>query len=148
MMMKNLYKVFVFSAFLTLITSEPLIAENNQIGEREFKYHCAGCHGLDGRGNGPFVEFLKTKPKDLTTLSLANKGVFPFDRIYEIIDGRYQIGAHGTTDMPVWGDRFSMDIIREYGEYNMEQFKTVRCRILELVFFLATMQETKDAVIK
>jgi mono/diheme cytochrome c family protein len=146
--MKNRHRIISISVFLALFLSESLFAKDIQIGEREFKYHCAGCHGLDGKGNGTFVEFLNTKPKDLTTLAMENEGVFPFNRVYEIIDGRYQIGAHGTTDMPVWGDRFSMDIIRQYGEYNTEQLKTVRCRILELVFFLATIQETKDTVIK
>jgi mono/diheme cytochrome c family protein len=146
--MNNRHKVLVLSVFLTLATSEPLVAEDIQIGEREFKYNCAGCHGLDGKGNGPFVEFLKAKPKDLTTLSQENQGVFPFRRVYEIIDGRHQIGPHGTKDMPIWGDRFSMDIIRQYGEYNTDQLQTVRCRILEMVFFLATLQETQVTAIK
>lgn len=140
-MMKNRNKILVLSAFLALFTSEPLIAEEIQIGEREFKSSCAGCHGLDGKGNGPFVEFLKTKPKDLTTLAHENQGVFPFRRVYEIIDGRYQIGAHGTKDMPVWGERFAMDIIRQYGEFSTDHLQTVRCRILEVVFFLTTLQE-------
>lgn len=142
--MKNRNKILVLSALLALFISEPLVAEEIRIGEREFKYSCAGCHGLDGKGNGPMVEFLKTKPKDLTTMSQENQGIFPFRRIYEIIDGRYQIGAHGTKDMPVWGERFSMDIIRQYGEFDTDHPQTVRCRILEVVFFLATLQETQD----
>jgi mono/diheme cytochrome c family protein len=139
--MKKQSKFLVLSVFLALFTSEPLVAEEIQIGEREFKSNCAGCHGLDGKGNGPLVEFLNTKPKDLTTLAHENQGAFPFRRIYEIIDGRYPIGAHGTKDMPVWGERFSMDIIRQYGEFSSDDMQTVRCRILEVLFFLATLQE-------
>ena len=37
-------------------------------------------------------------PADLTKLSEANKGVFPFSRTYEIIDGRFEVEtmANGT----------------------------------------------------
>ena len=43
-------------------------------------------------------------PADLTKLSEANKGVFPFSRTYEIIDGRFEVETHGKRDMPVWGE--------------------------------------------
>ena len=139
--MKNRKKILVLSALFTLFASGPLFAEQNQIGATEFKSHCAGCHGLDGKGNGPFVEFLTTKPRSLTSLAKENQGVFPFKRVYQVIDGTREIGAHGTKDMPIWGDRYAADIIRQYGEFDTDHPQTVRCRILELVFFLATMQE-------
>ena len=139
--MKNRNKFLVLSALFALFTSASLTAAEIPIGEREFKSYCGGCHGLDGKGNGPLVEFLTVKPKSLTTLAEENQGVFPFRRVYEVIDGTYQIGAHGTRDMPVWGERYAMDIIRDYGEFGAEHPQTVRCRILEVVFFLATQQE-------
>jgi hypothetical protein len=43
--------------------------------------------------------------------------------------------------MPIWGERYAMDIIRDYGEFDKEHPQTVRCRILEVVLFLATLQE-------
>jgi len=139
--MKDLHKILVFSALFALSVSGPLLAEQPRIGEMEFKSHCAGCHGLDGKGNGPFVEFLTAKPRSITTLAKENQGVFPFQRVYRVIDGTQQIGAHGTKEMPIWGDRYAAEIIRQYGEFDTEHPQTVRCRILELVFFLATMQE-------
>ena len=139
--MKNPTKVLVFSTLLASFASAPLLAEQPQIGEAEFKSHCAGCHGLDGKGNGPFVEFLTTQPRSLTILAKENQGVFPFQRVYRVIDGTQLIGAHGTKEMPIWGDRYATDIIRQYGEFDTDHPQTVRCRILELVFFLATMQE-------
>jgi hypothetical protein len=47
--------------------------------------------------------------------------------------------------MPVWGNRFSMEIINKYGEFNTEQLRTVRCRILELVFYLANLQQPRES---
>ena len=139
--MKDLHKILVFSALFALFAWGPLLAEQPRIGEMEFKSHCAGCHGLDGKGNGPFVEFLTTKPRSITTLAKENQGVFPFQRIFRVIDGTQRIGAHGTKEMPIWGDRYAAEIIRQYGEFDAEHPQTVRCRIMELVFFLATMQE-------
>ena len=59
------------------------------VGKKEFVTYCASCHGSDGKGNGPMVNFLKRKPADLTQLSKANNGAFPFDRIYGVFDGTY-----------------------------------------------------------
>jgi hypothetical protein len=87
------------------------------------------------------VEFLKTKPPSLTRLAKESQGVFPFQRVYRVIDGNEQISGHGTQDMPVWGDRYAADIIHDYGEFGTAHPQTVRCRILELVFYLATLQE-------
>ncbi len=139
--MKNRNLMIALSVLFTLITSGPILAEQTQIGEREFKSHCAGCHGLDAKGNGPFVEFLTMAPSSLTTLAQKNKGMFPFRRVYEVIDGRHQISAHGTRDMPIWGERYAMEIISQYGEFGTAHPQTTHCRILELVFFLAILQE-------
>jgi mono/diheme cytochrome c family protein len=133
--------VMALSALIAFLSQGPLLAEQSQPGEREFRSHCAGCHGLDGEGNGPFVEFLKSKPPPLTTLAQENQGVFPFRRVYAVIEGRQQIAGHGTTDMPVWGERYATEMIRQYGEFDTEHRRTVRCRILELVFYLATIQK-------
>lgn len=101
--MKYQTKLFAFAAFFFALASGPLLAEQPQIGESEFKNYCAGCHGLDGKGNGPFVEFLKTSPRSLTTLAQENQGVFPFHRIYEVIDGTSQVPAHGARAIPPTG---------------------------------------------
>jgi hypothetical protein len=49
---------------------------------------------------------LVARPTDLTTLSKRNGGVFPAQRVYEIIDGREEVKAHGSREMPVWGKQF------------------------------------------
>jgi mono/diheme cytochrome c family protein len=41
-------------------------------GERIYREHCAGCHGVKGDGAGPAARFLQPKPRDFT------QGVFKF----------------------------------------------------------------------
>jgi hypothetical protein len=139
--MKSLQLILVLLLMHMLFLTGTALAGQSEIGGREFRSHGAGSHGLDGKGNGPFVEFLTTEPPSLTTTAKLNQGVFPFRRIYEIIDGTEQIAAHGTKDMPVWGERYAMEIIDQYGEFGARHPNTVRCRILEPVFYLATLQE-------
>jgi mono/diheme cytochrome c family protein len=72
-------------------------------GKTAYLNLCASCHGKGGKGDGPVGKFLKRTPADLTRIAIANNGVFPSERVYETIDGRKEVGAHGTREMPVWG---------------------------------------------
>lgn len=113
------------------------------VGQREFKESCAFCHGPDGRGGMPVVELLKTAPPDLTALSKRNKGVFPLDRVYAMIDGREVVAAHGGRDMPVWGSRYKTQTMRAAEYYvdvpfDMEMY--TRARILSLIDYLNRLQ--------
>jgi hypothetical protein len=53
---------------------------------------------------------LKTPPPDLTHIWMRNGGRFPLERVEKIISGEIQVGAHGTTEMPLWGPIFSQGI--------------------------------------
>ena len=112
-------------------------------GKREYQSSCVLCHGADGKGNGSVVELLKKKPADLTTLSKKNGGVFPFERVYAMIDGREMVMGHGDREMPAWGNRYSSDTTKaaEYYidvPYDMEMY--ARSRILALIDYLNRMQ--------
>lgn len=72
----------------------------------DYEANCAACHGRNGKGDGPVGQELRTRPPDLTILARKNDGVFPSQVLYQIIDGRRTIRAHGTYDMPVWGSAF------------------------------------------
>jgi len=108
-------------------------------GESEYRSNCAICHGLGGKGDGHLyaVGFLAIRPSDLTILARANGGVFPFQRIYESIDGRQVAAAHGTADMPIWGSAFRAEGA-PLGVHNPETY--VRARILSLTEYLARIQ--------
>lgn len=67
---------------------------------------CSACHGEDGKGNGPAVGALKTAPADLTLLARRNAGVFPAERVKNILSQWVDISAHGSREMPIWGDLF------------------------------------------
>ena len=74
-------------------------------GKKLFHDNCASCHGEDAKGAGPAAMAFKVQPPDLTTLSRQNHGKFPKDRVVKSIRGD-RIGAHGSTEMPVWGPLF------------------------------------------
>jgi mono/diheme cytochrome c family protein len=82
-------------------------AEDVDIGKSEFQASCASCHGADGKGKGPVSGQLKVPPSDLTVLARNNNGVFPTNAVYETIYGSKTVPAHGTREMPIWGERFN-----------------------------------------
>ncbi|HYL34363.1 MAG TPA: c-type cytochrome, partial [Bryobacteraceae bacterium] len=65
---------------------------------------CGACHGEDGKGAGPAVGALKNIPSDLTLLAKRNGGAFPAEHVQKIVGGWADIGAHGSSEMPIWGD--------------------------------------------
>ena len=75
-------------------------------GKAMFMEYCATCHGTEGKGNGPAAGALKKAPADLTLLSAHNGGKFPEAHISRYIGGDDTILAHGSRDMPIWGDVF------------------------------------------
>jgi mono/diheme cytochrome c family protein len=75
------------------------------LGSRLFRLHCAICHGPTAAGNGPLADSLRRQPPDLTKYTARNGGVFPSERLSQIIDGRH-VPSHGHREMPVWGDAF------------------------------------------
>jgi mono/diheme cytochrome c family protein len=101
-------------------------------GQDLFLTYCASCHGTTGRGNGPAAEELRTRPADLTQFAKHNGGIFNGARIHSIVDGR-AVKAHGTMEMPVWGDAF------KWREGLPED--AIRARIEALVRYLETIQE-------
>jgi mono/diheme cytochrome c family protein len=117
-------------------------ASSSEFGEREYLKSCAVCHGRTGKGDGPIAESLKRHPTDLTRLSEANKGVFPFSRTYEVVDGRFNVMVHGPRDMPVWGDIYTREMAsRAPRDTPKESIDALaRARILALVEYIFTLQ--------
>jgi mono/diheme cytochrome c family protein len=77
-----------------------------QDGRDTFLRYCGSCHGPEGRGDGPLAATLSKPPADLTQLARKNGGRFDEHAVLAFIDGRRQVAAHGTRDMPVWGAVF------------------------------------------
>jgi cytochrome c553 len=74
-------------------------------GAALFRAYCANCHGAAGHGDGVMAGQLRRTPPDLSTSATRNGGVFPAERLRQVIDGT-GIAAHGDRDMPVWGAVF------------------------------------------
>src|ERR1700746_3569630 len=89
-------------------------AQDSDPGKSEFQSSSATYHGIDGEGKGPLSTQLKVLPADLTVLTKKNNGVFPFETVYEVIDGRKEVAAHGTRDMPIWGNRYGPNIAQTF----------------------------------
>jgi mono/diheme cytochrome c family protein len=105
------------------------------LGKSEYESSCASCHGVSGKGDGAMVGMLTKPPSDLTTLAKRNGGVFPVQRISEMIDGRtsVMIGSHGAREMPVWGHVYR-------SEDTQPRDLHARNRISALVDYLARIQ--------
>jgi hypothetical protein len=113
-------------------------------GKQEYESKCATCHGLSGKGNGP--QSTVTKPADLTVLAKNNGGVFPTQRVYEIIDGRRDVEAHGPRAMPVWGRFFQVNVPDvPDGAVGFFDFRetTVHDKIQALIDYLQQLQDMK-----
>ncbi len=124
------------------------LAQETDVGKAEYLSSCAPCHGSDAKGNGPVAVALKQHPTDLTVLAKNNKGVFPVDRAYRVIDGREEISGHGTREMPIWGYRFvppSSKNLKMVDEYIVappgSADAIVHSRILALIDYLSRVQE-------
>jgi len=109
------------------------------MGKEEYQRTCSLCHGIDAKGHGVYAFELKVAPSDLTLIEKKNYGVFPFSKLYKIIDGRKEVMAHGARDMPIWGDRYNSESWLYTNEKNSETL--VRGQIFELLLYLETIQK-------
>ena len=114
---------------------------SRDFGRREYERSCASCHGASGKGDGVLAGLLIKNPSDLTQLSRGNQGVFPFQRLYQVIEGE-GLPVHGTREMPVWGREYRL----EDGQYFTDSptpydpQALVRSRILSLLEYINRLQ--------
>lgn len=118
-------------------------AQQMSLGEYEYRNSCVVCHGEDGTGHGMLEGRFDPLPPDLTTLAKTNGGVFPLQRVYDVIDGTDEILWHGTRQMPMWGNRYRDRLTDDPDySYTAEDRETyARTRILALIEYLSTIQK-------
>jgi hypothetical protein len=88
---------------------------------------------MDSRGAAMDAVFVRVAPANLTQIAKRNKGTFPKDQVYRIIDGRQTGKTDGAPQMPVWGDAFSKSI-------TSSTEKEVAERIRALLDYLESIQ--------
>ena len=138
--MRQLYKAT--AVFGAALVAAPALCygQDEDFGKRVYVNRCAVCHGVSGNGDGPFAAQLKTPVADLTKIQKNNTGVFPFDRLYRVIDGREAVAAHGPREMPVWGNENEVDLTTGFRVNPRDLESYVRGRIIALIGYIYTLQ--------
>ena len=113
------------------VKKEPVQTTSPNSGSEMFHSYCAPCHGAGGKGNGPAATSLKNPPANLTQLAKKNGGRFPADHVTTVLRNGVS-GAHGSSDMPIWGPLFS--------QVSGHDDALVQMRISNLVRYLETIQ--------
>ncbi|MGR8930286.1 MAG: c-type cytochrome [Gammaproteobacteria bacterium] len=131
------------AVFLTSLSVDSMADEKIDVGKREYELVCAVCHGISGKGDdGPLKSLLTVPVPNLTVLAKNNRGVFPFDRVYQVIDGRQEVKAHGPRHMPIWGSAFNNQTSLYFENYPPQDNESAtRSRILALVEYVYRLQE-------
>ena len=132
------WKTFVTAGFCAVSSVSAASAQDVMRGEAYYMQHCATCHGLDARGNGPMASVLLVQPPDLRTLTTRYDGKFPIIRVVMRIDGRDPLVSHGSA-MPVYGQFFQQGADVALKAHSGQPILT-SAPIADLVAYLETLQ--------
>lgn len=96
--------VGLFAGALIASVVQPAAAQDTTAGQAVYVRWCAGCHGVDGDGQGPASGYMLPRPRDFTAalyqIRTTGSGELPTDDdILRVINR----GIPGTT-MPGWSD--------------------------------------------
>jgi len=101
----------LFSLFLLACPTWSLSQEvygNPQVGKVLYEKHCAHCHGNNGAGDGPDIQFLMVPPANFH--SLASRSKTDWDLMTIITFGAAFSPMHGWSDRLTEEERW--DVLR------------------------------------
>lgn len=118
-----------------------VLAAGNDVrdGKNYFLRYCASCHGLNAAGDGPVAKALLRPPANLRLLGDKYGMPLPAVRLARTIDGRDEISAHGTREMPVWGEKLYEAGEAKRGELGISEI------IGKIIAYLNTVQDRRTA---
>lgn len=90
----------------TTVKTAPIAQSDPHSGKQMFTDYCAPCHGKDGTGNGPAAQQMKKAPANLAALAKNNGGKYPARHVAAVLTFGDEKAAHGSKEMPVWGQLF------------------------------------------
>lgn len=123
----------------TKIKKVPIQRTSGASGEEMFDAYCAACHGKDGKGDGPAAGEFKVPPTDLTTLAQSHGGKYPSAYVDQVLhNGVAEAKAHGSADMPVWGELFGS--IAHGGGPSASGGTEIRQRVYNLNKYIESLQ--------
>ncbi len=101
--------VAVATGIVAAADLSPTHGQEAHPGRAAYERWCAGCHGVEGRGDGPAAATMLPRPRDFTTglyqIRTTPSGALPTDAdILRVIDE----GMPGTA-MPGWRDQLSQE---------------------------------------
>ncbi|MDP6883762.1 MAG: cytochrome c [Rhodospirillales bacterium] len=100
--MKKLMTIAAFAVLASTFTMASATAEETA---KVFKFYCAQCHGLEGKGDGPNVtKDFPVSPRDFTNAKEMNK-LSDADLKNVILDGGPAVSK--SPMMPPWGKTLS-----------------------------------------
>jgi len=110
--MKKLTTAIAVSLLASQMTTTPASAAET---EEVFKFYCAQCHGLGGKGDGPNVtKDFPVSPRNFTDAAEMNK-LSDADILNVIMDGGPSVSK--SPMMPPWGKTLSEDEVKGLVSY-------------------------------
>jgi len=102
-----------------------------------FSRYCSECHAVSGAVDASSQGIQASAP-DLRELWREHGSPLNREELSEFIDGRRDVEAHGSRDMPVWGERL-------YGNLpDTETVEEMRAGTIELLLdYLDTIQSNR-----
>jgi mono/diheme cytochrome c family protein len=126
-MFKILMSVYLVLAATAVAQVPKVVKQTNArtsnawTGDQLYKDFCAVCHGIDAKGNGPAASALKNAPTDLTQFSRRNGNKYNDLKMRNIINNTEVVSAHGSGEMPIWGDIFkSISANQTFGQMRVD----------------------------
>ena len=133
----------LLAATAICLSAAAAVAEDSAItlGESAFGALCAVCHGESARGGGEIAELFEVRPPKLTDLAQQAGGTFPFANVYEVVILGMEAPGHGSSQMPVWGDYFMADAMKDRGVSTTDSMYMAAGRAMSIALYLESIQE-------
>jgi mono/diheme cytochrome c family protein len=131
-------RVAFLGTLVCLAMAPAYAAQSDRVshGEALYKKYCAACHGDSGKGDGVVSGFMQPPPTNLTQLAKRHGGTFNDTEVMQLISGTKTPGAHGKSDMPVWGE-----ILQQPSPSHPGARAHVQSKLLAITEYLRSIQE-------